>query len=134
MDKFIIRISAILINLYLPIGLIFALNGIDISNRDYWFSSTILFGLVLSVLSHSQGKYHCKWIRGLCYNGITVPFVGYIDATYNVFGNAIDFIIAISVVWAIGVLITIVLAVKHFIKVRKITKNRYQEYELRPRN
>ena len=130
MDKFLVRASAILINVYLPITLICSLNGMDISVYDYICSSSIMFGLVLSVLAHSQGKYHCKWIRGLCYNSAAVPAVGYIDASYSIFDDAISFIIAIASVWSIGVIITLALAVKHFYKVKKVTKGRYEE--LRP--
>lgn len=131
MDKFIIRASAILINIYLPLVLLFAVNGIDISVYDYMFSSNIMFGLVLSVLSHTQGKYHCKWIRGLCYNAIAVPIVGYLDASYNLFGNAMTFIYTIAIIWCVGVLTTIILAINHFRRVRKVLKKHKYE-ELRP--
>lgn len=128
MDKFIIRASAILINAYIPLVLIFAVNGIDISVYDYMFSSNVMFGLVLSILSHSQGKYHCKWIRGLCYNSVAVPSVCYMDASYDLFGDAMTFIYSIAIIWSIGVLITIFLAINHFRRVRKVlNKQRYEE-------
>lgn len=128
MDKFIIRASAILINAYIPLVLIFAVNGIDISIYDYMFSSNVMFGLVLSILSHSQGKYHCKWIRGLCYNSVAVPSVCYMDASYDLFGDAMAFIYSIAIIWSIGVLITIFLAINHFRRVRKVlNKHRYEE-------
>lgn len=128
MDKFIVRLSAILINIYVPVTFLFAINGIDISVYDYWFSSNVMFGIVLSVLSHSQGKYHCKWIRGLCYNSVAVPSVCYIDASFNLLGDAMTFIYLISIIWCIGVLITIILSINHFRKVRKVlNKHRYEE-------
>lgn len=128
MDKFIVRLSAILINIYVPVTFLFAINGIDISVYDYWFSTSIMFGIVLSVLVHSQGKYHCKWMRGLCYNGISVPAAGYLDASCNLFGNNIDFIITLAALWIIGILYTIYESVNHFRKVRKVLKKgRYEE-------
>lgn len=129
MDKFIVRISAIIANLYVPMVLAFAIKGIDISIYDYLFSTTVMFGVVLSVLVHSQGKYHCKWMRGLCYNCITVPATGYIDSMYDIFGDAIDFILAIALLWAFGIFYTLCEAVRHFIKVRR-TIRRYEEYRI----
>ena len=125
MDKLIVRLSAILVNIYMAIVLIFALSGIDISIYDYWFSTSMLFGLVLSVLAHSQGKYHCKWMRGLCYTSISVPAVGYVDAMYGIFGNAMDFIIAIACIWTLGILYTLFEAMRHFIKIRCIIRKKH---------
>lgn len=131
MDKFIVRASAILINAYIPLVLVFAINGIDISVYDYMFSSNIMFGIVLSVLSHAQGKYHCKWIRGLCYNSVAVPSVCYIDASCNLFSDAMIFIYTIATVWCVGVLTTIILAINHFRRVRKVL-NKQRHEEIRP--
>lgn len=127
MDKFIVRFSAMLINLYVPVAFVFAMNGVDISVYDYWFSTSIMFGVVLSVLSHSQGKYHCKWMRGLCYNGISVPAIGYLDASCSLFGENMDFIITLAAIWGLGILYTLYEAINHFRKVKKVTKRRYGE-------
>lgn len=81
MDRFVVRITAILVNVYIPIVLLFALHGIDISVFDYIFSSTFLLGVVLTTLSHSQGKYHCAWMRALCYNALLTPMVNFVDST-----------------------------------------------------
>lgn len=75
-------------------------------------------------------KISLQMDKGLCYNSAAVPAVGYIDASYSIFDDAISFIIAIASVWSIGVIITLALAVKHFYKVKKVTKGRYEE--LRP--
>lgn len=126
MDRFIIRVSAILANVYIPIVLYYALNGIDISVYDYVFSSTFLLGLILSVLAHSQGKYHCKWMRALCYNATAVPTVNFIDAKYCIFDDAMSYVYAISIMWTISVIATLILAINHFRKVRKVNKQRYK--------
>lgn len=127
MDKFIVRLSAILINIYVPVTFLFAINGIDISVYDYWFSTSIMFGIVLSVLSYSQGKYHCKWMRGLCYNGISVPSICYLDASCNMFSDNIEFIIGLASIWSLGILYTLYEAITHFRKVKRLTKGRYEE-------
>lgn len=124
MDKFIVRLITIIVNLYVVVVLLFALQGIDISNNDYLFSNTLPLGLLLTVLAHSQGKYHCKWIRGLCYNCISMPLFCYIDSKYILFENAIEYVYAIAILWSIGVLYTITLSIFHFRKVRKVVNDK----------
>lgn len=126
MDKFIVRVSAILANVYIPIVLYYALNGIDISDYDYIFSSTFLLGLILSVLAHSQGKYHCKWMRALCYNATAVSTLNFVDAKFYIFDDAMTYVYVISVMWSISVIVTLILAINHFLRVKKVTKQRYR--------
>lgn len=134
MDKFIVRFSAISVNLYIPIVLVYAYNGIDISNYDYIFSSSILFGLVLTILSHSQGKYHCKWIRALCYNSAITPTISFIDSQYTLFEDEITYIYLISTLWSVSAIITLILAIRHFYKVQKLKTDKNKSYEDRRRN
>lgn len=134
MDKFIVRFSAISVNLYISTVLVYAYNGIDISNYDYIFSSSILLGLVLTILSHTQGKYHCKWIRALCYNSTITPTISFIDSQYTLFEDAMVYIYLIATLWSISVLITLFLAIRHFIKVQKLKSNKRRLYEDRRRN
>lgn len=61
MDKFVVRFCIFGLNTYMLIVLIYALNGVDISEYDYLFTNSLLFGVLLTVLSHTQGKYHCRW-------------------------------------------------------------------------
>lgn len=133
MDKFIVRISAILTNLYIPIVLVYALNGVDISDFDYLFSSSFLLGIVLTTLSHTQGKYHCKWMRALCYNATAVPTVGFIDSQWCMFEDAMVFIYLISIMWVITIISTIILAINHFRRARKLNKQKQtlREHEIR---
>ena len=132
MDKFLVRILPIILNLYIIIVIICAWSGIDISIYDYWFSCPITMGILLSVLAHKQGKYHCRWIRALCYNLIFVPAITYFDAKFVLFENAYSYIMVITISMIITIFATIVLAVNHFRRVRKVTKGRYEE--LRPLN
>ena len=131
MDKFLVRILPILLNLYIIVVTAFAWNGIDISVCDYWLSCPIMMGLLLTVLSHSQGKYHCKWIRVLCYNLIFVPLASYIDAINPIFYEAEDMIVFLCADMFITIIATIILAINHFRLVRKVLKKHKYE-ELRP--
>ena len=134
MDRFIVRFSILALNAYMVVVLAYAFNGVDISEYDYLFTDSALFGIVLTTLVHVQGKYHCKWIRALCYNLISVPIINFIDCQWNIFGTAEMLIITYCGLLLLSVIATIILAINHFRKVRKVLKNRYQEYELRPRN
>ena len=128
MDKFLVRFSILSLNAYIIVVLIFAFNGIDISIYDFFFSSTILFGILLTSLVHSQGKYHCKWIRALSYNTIFCPSVTYIDRVYDIFPEAIYYIYTICGTMVIVIAFTLILAINHFRRVRKVLKkNRYEE-------
>lgn len=134
MDKFIVRFSVLALNVYMIVALVYAMNGVDISEYDYIFTDSALMGLVLTTLVHVQGRYHCKWIRALCYNLILIPVINFVDCRYPLFETAEDYIYFVTSVISISIIATIILAINHFIKVRKVTKNRYQYYELRPRN
>lgn len=134
MDKFIVRFSVLALNVYMIVALAYAMNGVDISEYDYIFTDSALIGIVLTTLVHVQGRYHCKWIRALCYNLILVPSINFIDCKYPLFETAESYVYFVTSIISISIIATIVLAINHFRKVRKITKNRYQEYELRPRN
>lgn len=130
MDKFIVRASVIVLNLHIFSSLILALNGIDNSDYDILFSNSLLFGIVLTVLCHSQGKYHCKWIRLLCYNLILVPLINFIDVKIGIFQDARCCIYTYAAFGIISVAITVYLAIKHFRRVNKV-KSRYEHYVIK---
>lgn len=131
MDKFIVRFSILALNAYILIVLIYAFNGIDISIYDYIFTDSILFGVVLTSLVHAQGKYHCKWIRALCYNLILVPLINFVDCKYNLFGNVELLIYSYCSIILFSIFITIILAINHFRKVSKVLKLKRQQHESR---
>lgn len=131
MDKLLVRLLPILLNLYIIAAMTFAWAGIDISVYDYWFSCPILMGILLTVLSHTQGKYHCKWIRALCYNLIFTSSLTYIDSVYVLFETAQPYLIMLTASMSVSIITTIVLAINHFRRVRKVLKKHKYE-ELRP--
>ena len=134
MDKFIVRLSILALNIYIFVVLLFAFNGIDISVYDYIFTDSILFGVVLTTLVHAQGRYHCKWIRFMCYDLIVIPSINFVDTKYYIFVNAEDCIYLYCSIVTISVLITLFLAIRHFIKVQNLKSNKRRLYEDRRRN
>ena len=131
MDRFIVRFSILALNAYMIVVLLFALSGIDISVYDYIFNDSVLFGIVLTVLSHVQGRYHCKWIRALCYDLIAIPLINFADYQYELFNQIEYYFAAMLGVISISIIATMVLAINHFRKVRKVL-NKYKYAELRP--
>ena len=127
MDKFIVRFSIIVLNLYMVVVTILAYNGIDISYLDYIFTDSALFGIVLTTLCHAQGRYHCVWMRALCYNLIFVPILNLVDYKYVLFETAEQVIYATSSIITLNVVATVILAINHFRRVRKvINKHRHE--------
>lgn len=122
MDKFIVRFSILALNAYMLIVLAFAFNGVDISAYDYIFTDSVLFGIVLTTLSHVQGKYHCKWIRALCYDLIAIPTINFIDAKFYLFTEIEYCIYAYCIIIGLSILITIYLAINHFRKVKRLKR------------
>ena len=131
MDRFIVRLSILALNVYMIVVTILAYNGIDISYLDYIFTDSVLFGIVLTTLCHAQGRYHCVWMRALCYNLIVIPLLNFIDYQYVLFDTAEHLIYAIGFLISINIFATIILSINHFRRVRKVLKKHKYE-ELRP--
>nr|DAY73247.1 MAG TPA: hypothetical protein [Caudoviricetes sp.] len=131
MDKFVVRFCIFGLNTYMLIVLIYALNGVDISEYDYLFTNSLLFGVLLTILSHTQGKYHCRWARFLCYNLVLVPIVNYIDCKYSIFDTAEEYIYFACGTLMFATISTIILAINHSRRARKVKKSRYKEYGIK---
>lgn len=124
MDKFVVRFTILALNAYMIFVFSFALNGVDMSEYDFIFTDSLLFGILLTVLVHVQGKYHCKWIRALCYNLVAVPIINFVDCKYPFFNTVEGYIYFASAIMSISVISTIILAILHFRRVRRIKKIR----------
>ena len=131
MDKFLVRFSILALNVYMVIATVYAFNGIDISEYDYLFTNSFLFGALLTSLCHAHGRYHCVWMRALCYNLMIMPLLNFIDAEVVLFGTIEQCIYTFCAIFAINILATIILAINHFRLVRKVLKKHKYE-ELRP--
>lgn len=122
MDKFIVRASILILNIYIVAVVYMAFCGIDISEYDFLFTDTVLFGVVLTTLCHTQGRYHCIWMRALCYNSIFVPTINFIDNQHPLFYTAEGYIYFIAISLSITIIATIILAIRHFIRVIRVKR------------
>lgn len=131
MDKFIVRLSILVLTSFIAVSLYYAWNGVLISEYDCLFSCSFMSGILLNTLVYSQGNYHCVYMRGLCANLIFTPTITYLDNKYVLFEDAETFLIVLSAAWSLAFITTLILAIKHFRKVRKLKKSRYKEYAVR---
>lgn len=134
MDKFIVRFSILALTLYMIIVTAFAFYGIDVSEYDYIFTDSFMSGILLTTLCHSQGRYHCVWMRAMCYNLMFVPSVNFIDSKYPIFVNAEDYVYFISASILVTIIATLILAFRHFYKVQKLKTDKSKLHEDRRRN
>lgn len=131
MDNFIVRLSILVLTSFIAFSICYAWNGVLISEYDSLFSCSLISGILLNVLVYSQGKYHCVYMRGLSGNLIFTPAINYLDGKYVLFDNAETFLTVLSASWILSFIITTILAINHFTKVRKLKR---KQYEIRRRN
>lgn len=128
MDKAIVRLSVIAINLYFLYNLICALQGEATPIADSLFSQSLLGAIILVVLAFSQGKYHCKWMQALTVN---ILFTTAINTACNYFGlfpDVMVHIITISISWGISTILAFYFAISHFVKVQKLKRKKLNQY------
>lgn len=128
MDKAIVRLSVIAINLYFLYNLIFAFKGEDTPIADSLFSQSLLSAIVLVVLAFSQGKYHCKWMQALTVNILFTVSINILATKFGAITDVLLYFIAISASWGISTILAFYFAISHFVKVQKLKKKKLKQY------
>lgn len=116
MGKFLVRITTIIVSIYLLLCCYFAqFHGIDL--LDDWYS--VVFEFIVVVYAYSEGKYHCKYLKHL-------TLAIFLSDTLARLDNAFDFLtvsqhnlIPIGIL-SIGILVSTCSAIRHFYKVKRI--------------
>ena len=118
MSKFFIRITIIMVALYIIMCFIIAASfGINIWSQTYY----LLFELCTCLCISKQGVYHCRFIKYTAY-GILV------SDTLVCANNLFDFLPINWTVYVpptiivIGLLTTTTLAILHFVRVQRLKK------------
>jgi len=117
MSKLLIRITIILTAIFLLSCYIFAIFGVDIWQSWYY----LLFELCVCLCISKQGVYHCKFIKWTAYSIFVVEALAYIDVISN-FLSAKAFLILMMSILTAGLATTTILAIRHYIKVRRLKK------------
>lgn len=128
MDKFIVRISTIVFNIYLLITLCKAWQGVALGMYDMIFGYSAMTGVILSVLSFSQGPYHCKWMRSLALNILFTQLFTFIVTRYFVLEDFTICLIILSGSWGLSTILAFYFAISHFVKVQKLKKKKLKQY------
>ena len=124
MGKFIVRITIIITSIFMIISYLSAqLFGIDIFSDWY----IVMFELCVTIYCYSEGKYHCKYIKHLSLAILLSETITRLDNYFDFLSVFTHNIIPIFI-FSIGVIIALVKAIVHFIKVRRIINGRRNSY------
>lgn len=121
MGRFLVRITIVLVALYLVLSYAIAqFIGVDILTPYY----NVLFELCVVIYAFSEGKYHCKYIKYTALAILFADILTYADNYYDFLTVEAHNLIPVFIITS-GILTGVTLAIKHYINVRKIKKQRY---------
>ena len=121
MGKFLVRITIVFTALYLVLSYVIAqFIGVDILVPYY----NVLFELCVVIYAFSEGKYHCKYIKYTALAILFADILTYVDNCYDFLTVEAHNLIPVFIITA-GILTGVILAIKHYIYVRKIKKQRH---------
>lgn len=128
MDKAIVRISVILINIWMLCSLAYAWDGVTIEDADSFFGVSLLNAIVLLVIVFAQGNYHCKWMQSLCANILFTQIINILSSYFGFFEDAAVMLYIISYSWSISTILAFYFAISHFIKVQKLKRKLLKQH------
>ena len=125
MGKFIVRITIILTSIYMVISYMCAqLLGIYILSDWY----IVMFELCVTIYCYSDGKFHCKYIKHLSLAILLSETITRLDNYFDFLSVFTHNIIPIMI-FSVCVTITLIKAIHHFIKVKRIINGRRNSYQ-----
>lgn len=122
--NFLIRISIFCISIYLLVAIIFAFLGIEFFYLDFLFGHNLMLDLILLIFCYNDKRFHCKYMRFLCYNLLFADLLWLIDSNFVIFSESIYQLYTLSIVWMISAIVTTSLAISHFRKVKRLKRIR----------
>lgn len=116
MGKLLVRLAVIIVSIYFVITYLVAqFMFVDISSD--WYAT--LFALIIVVYAHSEGKYHCKYLKFTADSIFVCDLLTRLDNSFNFLSVTAHNLIPIGIL-ALGIGISITLAIRHFYKVIKL--------------
>lgn len=120
MGKLLVRLTIVIVSIYFVLTYLVAQTmGIDIHSD--WYAS--LFALIIVVYAHSEGKYHCKFLKYSATSLFVCDMLTRLDNAYNFLSVDAHNIIPIAIL-ALGLGTSIALAIRHFIQVIKLNRRK----------
>lgn len=118
MSKFIVRITVVFVAIYLIICyLLSVIFSIDIWSQSYY----LLFELCLCLCISKQGVYHCKFIKWTAYGILVSDTLVCTDNLFDIF--PVNFMVLVpAIIIAVGLLTTTCMAIRHYIRVKRLKK------------
>ena len=121
MGKFLVRATITLTALYFVLSFMLAqLYGIDVMYDNY----AILFEMCTVVYCFSEGAYHCKYMKYTALSILICDTITRLDNRFDFLSTSAHNIIPILILGS-GISYGIFMAIKHFIRVNRIKKQRY---------
>ena len=118
MGKLLVRLTVIIVAIYFVISFIVAhVWRIDMASD--WFAT--LFALTIAVYAHSEGKYHCKYLKYTATAIFVCDLLTRLDNTFNFLTAKSHNLIPIAIL-ALGIGTSSFLAIKHFCNVIKLNR------------
>lgn len=113
MGKLLVRLTVVIVSIYFVITYLVAqFMYIDISSD--WYAT--LFALIIAVYAHSEGRYHCKYLKFTADSVFVSDLLTRLDNSFNFLFVTAHNLIPIGIL-ALGVGTTITLSIRHFWKV-----------------
>lgn len=120
MGKFLVRVTLIGVTIYFLAAFLLAQYYSVGILLDY---HVVPFELVVVAYCHSEGKYHCKYIKHLSVSILLTDLLSRLDNHLDFLSVAAHNLIPIGII-ALGIATTITLAVRHFIQVTRLRNER----------
>lgn len=121
MSKLLVRITVISVAIYLILCYIIELfYGVNIWYQSYY----LLFELCICLCISKQGVYHCKYIKWTAYGILVSDTLVCIDNLFDIF--PVNFMVLVpAIIIAVGLLTTTCMAIRHYIRVKRLKKGNY---------
>lgn len=116
MSNFIVRLTIFYSSFYFMFVLYMAWNGEVYTNDIY----RPMVEYCLYILASEHPKYHCRFARFLALNLCYTDAFTILDSYFNLIPDAEVFLYVISSSWVLAVSVTIYLAIRHFIRVKRL--------------
>lgn len=125
MGKLLVRLTIVIVSVYFVLTYLVAQTmGIDIHSD--WYTS--LFALIIVVYAHSEGKYHCKFLKYSATAVFVCDALTRLDNSYNFLSVDAHNLVPIAIL-ALGLGASITLAIRHFYRVIKLNRRKNANYK-----
>lgn len=122
MDKFLTRVTVVIVAIYFIVSYILAqFAGIDILRYSY----ILLFESCVVSYTFCSGKYHCRFIRWTALAILISDIISHTDYYFDYIPTNLFNFIPLAILF-FGIAISCTLAIKHFYKVYKLKKLIYE--------